>query len=115
MTKGTNDDEIPKPTFVKPPGITLSRKTIVICGLIVAVALVILLAWTCNAVSQEGRDEDHQTLYDIGYTYPIGSKPQNCRYGWQNRARMLQDRPDPRRMPTTHNRHGKAGPRHPDD
>ena len=70
MTKGTNDNEIPKPAFVEPPGITLSRKTIVICGLIVAVALVTLLAWTCNAVSQEGRDEDHQTLYDIGYAYP---------------------------------------------
>ena len=70
MTKGTNDNEIRKPAFVEPPGITLSRKTIVICGLIVAVALVTLLAWACNAVSQEGRDEDHQTLYDIGYAYP---------------------------------------------
>ena len=70
MTPGTNDNEIRKPAFTEPPGITLSRKTIVICGLIVAVALVTLLAWACNAVSQEGRDEDHQTLYDIGYAYP---------------------------------------------
>ena len=70
MTKGTNDNKVRKPTFVEPAGTTLSLKPFVICGLIVAVALVTLLAWACNAVSQEGRDEDHQTLYDIGYAYP---------------------------------------------
>ena len=70
MTKGTNDNEIPKPTFVEPPGTAPSRKTIVICGLIVAVALVILLAWRCNTISQGPSDQDFQMLYDRGYAYP---------------------------------------------
>ena len=56
MTKGTTANK--------------SRKPIVICGLIVAVALVILLAWRCNAVSQERRDQDYQMLHDRGYAYP---------------------------------------------
>ena len=70
MTNGPHDNKVRKPTFVEPRGATLSLKPFVICGLIVAVALVILLAWRCNAVSQERRDENYQTLYDIGYAYP---------------------------------------------
>ena len=56
MTKGTTDKK--------------SRKPIVICGLIITVTLVILLAWRCNAISQEPSDEDYQMLYDRGYAYP---------------------------------------------
>ena len=56
MTKGTTDKK--------------SRKPIVICGLIITVTLVILLAWRCNAISQEPSDEDYQMLYDTGYAYP---------------------------------------------
>ena len=70
MTTGPNDNKVRKPTFVEPGGATLSLKPFVICGLIVAVALVILLAWRCNAVSQERRDENYQMLHDRGYAYP---------------------------------------------
>ena len=56
MTKGTTANK--------------SRKPIVICGLIITVTLVILLAWRCNAISQEPSDEDYQMLYDRGYAYP---------------------------------------------